>query len=199
MRAAIALNSDRAPERGEREMLEEILEVVRNQQAVFVLENLAKYQDMGFEHVGDHTSSSLGVEAEVYWHKDGFNRDEALELCGALKQQGIPCRLAEHRDKEVPDAIFIGALVSAEAARIALRAIPYKIKYIFSPDYPEAMGGSESGLKIGIGYRSTHAQDLRGNNGAPISLSDDDLSKLRESGISNIEFQRRLRSITATR
>jgi hypothetical protein len=199
LEAALALETARPPERNEREILEEILQLTRNQQTVFVPDSLTKYRDMAFEHISDSTASSLGVEAEVYWHDEGFTRDEALEFCGALKHQGIPCRLAQHRDKRLPDSIFIGALVPAEAARIALRAIPYKIKYIFSPDYPEKMGGSESGLKIGAGYRSTHTQDKLMANTVPISVSDDDLLKLTEPGISNIEFQRRLRRITGTR
>lgn len=196
---ALSLDTDRPPERNEREILEEILQLVRNQQTVFVREALEKYQDMPFEHIGSDIPPSLGIEAEVYWHKEGFKRDEALELCGALKQQGIPCRLTRHRDNKSPDAIFIGALVSAEAARIALRAIPYKIEYIFSPDYPEIMGGSESGLKIGIGYRSTHASHSKDVRATPIPLSDKDLARLKEPRISNIEFQHRLRSITSKR
>jgi TIR domain len=197
--AALALPADRPPERNEREILEEILQLARNQQTVFVLDALTKFQDLGFEHIGENVSPPFGIEAEVYWHEEGFTRDEALELCGVLKHRQIPCRLGEHKDKRVPDAIFIGALVPAEAARIALRAIPYKIEYIFSPDYPEEMGGSESGLKIGIGYRSTHAQDTLMANAAPFPLSDNDLARLTEPGISNIEFQRHLRRITAAR
>jgi hypothetical protein len=195
--AALALQSARPPERNERELLEEILQLVRNQQTGLDREVLGKYQDMPFEHIGSDISPGFGVEAEVYWHKEGFKRDEALELCGALKQQGIPCRLARHRDNKSPDAIFIGALVPAEAARIALRAIPYKIEYVFGPDYPEIMGGSESGLKIGIGYLSTHASHSLDANAAPIPLSDKDLARLREPRISNIEFHRRLRSLTS--
>ena len=194
---ALMLGAERPPERNEREILEEILQLVRNQQTVFVREAVGKYQDMPFEHIGSDISPRFGVEAEVYWHKEGFKRDEALELCGALKQQGIPCRLAQHRDNKSPDAIFIGALVPAEAARIVLRAIPYKIEYIFSPDYPETMGGSESGLKIGVGYHSTHALHSKDAHTTPIPLSDKDLARLQAPRISNIEFQRRLRRITS--
>lgn len=196
---ALSLHTDRPPERKERDILEEILQLVRSQQAVHAVDALEKYQNMAFEHIGGLTLSGFNVEAEVYWHEEGFTRDDALELCGALKHQGIPCRLAEHRDKRAPDAIFIGGLVPAEAARIALSTIPYKIEYIFSPNYPEAMGGAESGLKMGIGYCSTHAQGTGEPDTAPFSLSDNDLSKLKEAGISNIEFQSRLRAITATR
>lgn len=196
---ASALPAHRVPERNEKEILEEILQLVRGQQTVLGLGALARYQDLVFEHVGEDESSTNWVEAEVYWHDEGFTRDEALELSGALKHHGISCRLARHRDMGTPDAIFIGALVPAEAAQVALRIIPYKIEYIFSPDYPEVMGGSESGLKIGIGYCSTHAQGTRAVSAAPFLLSSDDLAKLMESGLSNIEFQRRLRRITGTR
>lgn len=196
---ASVLHAERPPQRNEKEILEEILQLTRNQQRGLVVDSEKKYQDLSFEHTTSSTTDNLRVQAEVYWHEAGFTRDEALELCGALRHQGISCRLAQHRDKSIPDAIFIGALVSAEAARNAVRAIPYKIAYIFSPDYPEKVGGSESGLKIGIGYLSTHAQNISMSNTVPVPLSDNDLLELTELGISNVEFQRRLRRITGTR
>ncbi len=198
IKLAVVMPSEHSPSRKERDILEEILQLVRNQQSISLM-TLTEYLDQDFEHIGEKTSATIGVTADVYWHEQGFTRDEAVELCGALKSHGIPCRLAEHRDDRPPDAIFMGAFVTARAAKIAFNLIPYEIKFIFGPDYPEIQGGSSSGNKIGIGYRSTHLEDIEQPTVDPKPVSNDDIAELTEKGISNIEFQQRIRRLVQVR
>lgn len=185
--------------RTERDLLEEILVLVRNQTRSRNLLTVEDYREMRFEHVGTPASWTSNLVAEVYWHIKGFTRDEALEVCGVLKHKGIPSRIAEHQDPRAPDSVFVGALVPAEAAQVALRATPYTIQFIFRPDYPDEQGGSSTGLKIGLGYRSTHLEGMRQEASEPTPLTEADLSQLLEPGISNVEFHRRLRRITCVK
>lgn len=196
LKAALALESSHAKMRGDRELLEEILGLVRNYDHLSFYRTMAAYHDRAFEHVDVEDSRSLCLLAEVYWHEAGFSRDEALEFCGVLKHNSIQCRLAEHKDKRPPDAVFIGALVPADAARTVLLAVPYEIKHLFRPDYPEEQGGSGSGLKVGVGYRSTHLSGNREASAEPVPVSAADLARLTEGGISSVEFHRRLRETT---
>jgi|GEM_PF-1874828 len=192
---AATIPTTKRQQRTEREILEEMLQLTRNNLSVFT--TTVQYQNIGFEHTGDvDAAASHATTADVYWHAKGFTRDQALEFCGVMKNKGIPCRFAEHRDKRPPDAVFIGALVPAEFARLALRAIPYKVSYIFRPDYPEEQGGSSDGMKIGIGYRSTHFDTRREPHANPLPLSEDGFADLVESGITSVEFHARLRRIT---
>jgi len=198
LRAASSAQPDEPKMRSDRDLIEEILGPVRHQQQASIWRDVALAHGLGFEHIDAELVEGPGLHAEVYWHERGFTRDEALELCGVLRHSGISSLLAEHSDEQAPDAVFIGALVPAEAARTALRALPYKAKYIFRPDYPEEMGGSTSGLLIGIGYSSSHAHGARPAIAEPVPLTDSDFAKLTEPGISNTEFHRRLREITRT-
>jgi hypothetical protein len=184
--------------RGDRDLLEEILDLTRTQHAVSLMQSLSRSPTLGYELIGDFERTIHVVSAEIYWHKEGFSRDQAVELVGVLKTASIPSKLAEHRDPTAPDAVFIGALVGANAARLALSAIPYQISYVFRPDYPEEQGGTGSGLKLGIGYLSTHYSVNRGTNAEPVKVSEDDLKYLTAPRISNVEFQRRLRKVTET-
>jgi len=136
------------------------------------------------------------VFADIYSHQLGFTQRDAEMLHSALAENGIHSRILVHRDPSPPDAIFIGALVGAKEARIAISLVPYEIKYIFRPDYPGAEGGDPSGLLIGIGYMSTHFQKFRGRLSEPVKVSTRDLKYLTEPGLSNAEFQRRLRKTT---
>lgn len=185
-----------SPVRDDRELLEEILEIVRNQHAISLLHTVGRAYGAGFEMVGNLENAAHGISADVYWHEEGFTRDQALELSGVLKQNGILCRLAEHRDPSCPDSIFIGALVGVESARIALSQIPYEIKYLFRPDYPEEQGGGRSGRKLGIGYISTHYKEHREAIAEPVQVSEAEIRSLIAPGTSNVEFQRTLRRLT---
>ena len=142
------------------------------------------------------TADSETVFANIYSHQFGFTLEDADILKRTLEENGIPAQVLIHRDPNPPDAIFIGALVGAEEARIAISSVPYEIKYIFRPDYPAQEGGDPSGFLIGIGYMSTHYQDFRDSLSEPVEVSAEDLMYLTEPGLSNSEFQRRLREIT---
>lgn len=136
------------------------------------------------------------LSADIYSHQSGFTPRDAEALQHALAENGIPSRILIHRDPAPPDAIFIGALVGAKEARIAISLVPYEIKYMFRPDYPGIEGGDPSGLLIGIGYMSTHFKEFRGRRSEPVKVSTEDLKYLTEPGLSNAEFQQRLRKIT---
>ncbi len=136
------------------------------------------------------------VHADIYWHQKGFTLEDARRVKKILERKGIPSKIMPHRDPDSPDAIFIGALVDAEQARIAISTVPYPINYIFPLEYPEHEGGDSSGQLIGIGYMSTHNQFLKkSKKSIPIKIEKHDLNRLTEVGISNQEFRDRLKRI----
>ena len=137
-----------------------------------------------------------GVRAVIYWHDQGFDESEARTLAAALEDTGLPCTLAPHIDPRQPDAIFIGALVGADDAQAVIRLLPYQPRFLFRPDYPTPEGGDDSGLVIGVGYMSEHYKASRGSRSEPVAISKAEWDYVAEAGISNVEFQRRLREIT---
>lgn len=139
----------------------------------------------------------IGISADIYSHEVGFTAVDAERLKRLLEQKGIPSRIQVHVNPAAPDAIFLGALVGANEARIAISLIPYNIKYIFRPDYPEEEGGDPDGHLIGIGYMSTHYRKFRGRLSDPVKVSKNALKYVTEPGITNAEFQKRLRTITS--
>ena len=141
-------------------------------------------------------TGTVTAVADIFYHEHDFTFADAQALQVALAKRGIPSRIFEHRDPTTPDAVFIGALVGANETRIVLSLIPYEINYIFRPDYPEEEGGDPGGHLIGIGYMSTHYKEFRGKLSEPIRISPNGLKYLTEPGISNAEFQKRLRQLT---
>lgn len=182
--------------RNDRALLEESLELSRMQVEVLLPLVLKQHDDRAFEKHGDFDRSRNGLTADICWRREGFTHEMALELSGVLKHFGIPCRLTEHRNNRMPDSLFIGALVDLDSARQVMSAIPYQIHFLFRPDYPEDEGGSDSGQRIGIGYSSEHYREGRGVLSEPVAVQPSDLSQLIEQGVSNLEFQRRLRKLT---
>ncbi|MCP2732199.1 hypothetical protein [Limnofasciculus baicalensis] len=137
-----------------------------------------------------------GVKVHISWHRKGLTLEDAQKIKSLLEEYKIPSTIFRHSDPYIPDAIFIGNLVSAEAARLVLLSLPYQIKYIFRPDYPQTEGGDSSGLLIGIGYMSTHSQPDDNSQLKPVEVSQSDLNSLLEPELSTNEFQRRLHRIT---
>jgi len=135
------------------------------------------------------------VAAQVYWHKEGFTLIDTEKLRIKLEKNGIPTAIMQHVDPKPPDSIFIGALVNAIDARLILTSIPYEIKYLFPLTYSRIEGGDPEGLLVGIGYDSTHGQAHRTKDNTPIPLSKEQYNSLIEPGLSNTEFQIRLRRI----
>lgn len=149
--------------------------------------------DAGTTPVVQQAQSAL---VQIYTHDSGLTLADADVMRRTLSEQGLKVKVLVHRDSSAPDAAFIGALVSAHDARLVLQAVPYAIQYLFRPDYPTAEGGSADGAMIGIGYMSTHYQAKRGELSEPVQVTSGDLEHLTETGLSNAEFQRRLRDIT---
>jgi hypothetical protein len=136
------------------------------------------------------------LRAKIFWHTTSFVKEEAFTVMEALERASIQCEVLPHIDPNPPDAVFIGALVGAHEGRLALTAVPYEIKYIFRPDYPEKHGGDSTGLSIGIGYMSSHFIAGRSSQEEPIKVLPEQVKYLCESRQTNTEFQRRLREIT---
>ena len=134
---------------------------------------------------------------QVFWHLQGFTEREATSLARIFEAAGANVEVKQHRDPRPPDSLFIGHAVGADLARIALLNTPHKIQFLFRPDYP-AIDGSESrnGKAIGIGYRSTHLEGVRGLRSEPLKVNDSIIQYLSEPGISDTEFHKRLKSIT---
>jgi CHAT domain len=136
-----------------------------------------------------------GAVVRIYYHDTGLTGEQAMQIKGDLDKEGIPSAVAQHVDPHTPDAIFIGALVSAQEANIVLSKVPYDIRYIFPLDYPKQHGGDPNGLLIGVGYMSTHWKQSVAKEKRPIKITQDQVDSLLETGISNTEFQIRLRNI----
>jgi hypothetical protein len=133
---------------------------------------------------------------DVYYHEQTFTRRDANLLAQALQRQGISFRLLEHNGPGVPDSVFIGALVEAADARMIMRLIPYEIKFLFRPDYPEAEGGDSSGYKVGLGYSSRYNEGLRTPRSAPAQVSPHQLAVLLDHDHTNTSFQHCLWTLT---
>lgn len=133
----------------------------------------------------------------IYWHQSGLTLEMARTMKAKFEAHGLSTEVIEHRDPDPPDAIFIGALVNVNDARLIINSLPYAIKYIFSMDYPQFEGGDPNGLLIGVGYMSTHNKGVYDVNTNAINISQNKLDYLIEDGISNVTFQRRLREITS--
>ena len=137
------------------------------------------------------------ITVQAYWHEEGFTAQDAEELRIKLENQGIPTVVLKHINPGPPDSIFIGALVSAKDARLVLSSLPYEVKYIFPITYPDIEGGDLEGLRIGVGYMSTHSQENRYKDNTPIRLTREQFDSLLVPNISNAEFQLRLRNIAS--
>jgi len=129
---------------------------------------------------------------DIYYHERTFTRSEANRLAELLQQNGIDYHLMEHTGPTEPDAVFFGALVEASDARLILSFVPYEIKFLFRPDYPESEGGDSLGYKIGIGYTSRYNEGLRIARAAPVPVSTKQLSSLMDPNRTNTSFQREL-------
>ena len=143
-------------------------------------------------------SKKTGVNVHIYWHQKGLTLEDANAMKAEFEQEGIPTAILQHHDPNPPDSIFIGTLVSAQEARTVLSKVPYEIEYIFPANYPRIEGGDPNGLLIGVGYMSGHNQENRIQASTLIKLSPSDVASLIETGISNVEFQRRLRNLLQT-
>ncbi|MBF2089470.1 MAG: CHAT domain-containing protein [Synechococcales cyanobacterium K44_A2020_017] len=141
------------------------------------------------------SSKKTGINVHIYWHQQGLTLEDASAMKIEFEKEGIPTAILKHRDPKPPDSVFIGTLVSAQEARIVLSKIPYNIEYIFPANYPRIEGGDPNGLLIGIGYMSGHSQENRVQASTPIKVSKSDVASLIETGISNVEFQRRLQNL----
>jgi len=125
----------------------------------------------GSLHLGRLREFAPSAQSDIYRHEQGFTWKEASHVAQTLQHRGVVCRLMEHSGPGVPDAVFIGALVEAEDARFVMGLVPYEVKFLFRPDYPESEGGDSSGYKIGIGYSSRYNETLRSERAEPIAVS----------------------------
>jgi hypothetical protein len=133
---------------------------------------------------------------DIYYFESQFTRSDANRIAAGLQLQGIPFRLMEHSDPAGPDAAFVGSMVEASDARLVLSLVPYDLKYLFRPDYPEADGGDSSGYKIGIGYSSRYNDGRRAPRAEPVRISAAQWEDLLSPDHSNTSFHQRLWDLT---
>ncbi len=133
---------------------------------------------------------------DIYYYEKFFTRQDANRLAEALLHSAIPFRLMEHGDPEGPDAVFIGSMVEADDARLVMALIPYEVKFLLRPDYPEVEGGDASGYKIGVGYSSRYNEGRRSARAEPIPVSRHQLAALLDKDQTNTSFQRLLWEFT---
>jgi len=110
----------------------------------------------------------------IYSHEAGLTDQDAMRLASTLKPYGFDVRITRQNDARRPDAIFIGAVVSAEEAQLVLSSVPYDVDYLFRLDLPRQLGGDPDGRSIGVGYVAAF-------RGAEIAVA-----KARASGIAMV-------------
>jgi hypothetical protein len=133
---------------------------------------------------------------DIYYYEQIFTRKEAILVAEELRRHGIPFRLMEHSDPEGPDAAFIGSLVEADDARLIMGLVPYEVKFLFRPDYPDSEGGDSSGYRIGLGYSSRYNEGRRSPRAEPIPVTRGQLTALLSVDHTNTSFQNFLSGLT---
>jgi hypothetical protein len=145
-------------------------------------------------------SSNIGrprCSVDIYYYDEqGLTRKYAQTIAQKLQEHEMVYRLFEHDDPDGPDAIFIGALVGVEDARLVISMVPYEINFLFRPDYPESDGGDSTGCKIGIGYSSRYNAGRRGKRSEPVAVSTSQLAALLDNDHTNTSFQKLLWEMT---
>jgi hypothetical protein len=132
----------------------------------------------------------------IYSHQAGLTDQDAMQLAASLKPHGFDVRVMRQNDARRPDAIFIGAVVSAEEAQLVLSSVPYDVEYLFRPDFPRQLGGDPDGRMIGVGYVSALAAKSDDPRAKPVRVSRQQLGSLLQPKITNTEVHARLRKIT---
>lgn len=137
------------------------------------------------------------TRVNVYFHPSGLTEADAAKIAATLKPHGFDVHIARHPSGKRPDAVYVGAFISAEEAQLVLSHVPYDIEYVFRADFPRQHGGDPEGRTIGVGYLSSHpgGGDPRTT---PRKLSRQQLTSLMQPKVSNTEFQQRLRKITGS-
>lgn len=143
-----------------------------------------------------HSLGETSCKAEIYYHNRGFTKEQADSVVKKLHAYGIKSTLLEHAIPDTPDAVFIGSYVRAADARFVLSLLPYEVKYLFRPDYPESAGGDSNGLKIGIGYLSYYSTEDRSPRSQPVRITKGQLAELKNPQKTDTEFQCLLHRIT---
>lgn len=133
---------------------------------------------------------------DIYYYKKDFTKEIAESIAIQLRNHNINFTLKKHDPYEKADTIFIGCCVPVFYAHFVLKLVPYRIKYIYSLDYPEVEGGDEKGFLIGIGYSSQYNKKDTEQRYLPISLSKTNLNKLKDEKLTNTEFHILLRNLT---
>lgn len=131
----------------------------------------------------------------VHSHEAGLTDKDAVQLASTLKTYGFDVRITRRDDAKRPDAVFIGAVVSAEEAQLVLSAVPYDIEYLFRLDLPRPLGGDPEGRSIGIGYVASQTAKSDDPRARPVKITRQQLASLLQPKISNTEFQMRLRKL----
>ena len=131
----------------------------------------------------------------IYSHESGLTDQDAMRLASTLKPYGFDVRITRQNDARRPDAIFIGAVVSAEEAQLVLSSVPYDVDYLFRLDLPRQLGGDPDGRSIGVGYVAALAAKSDDARAKPVKISRQQLASLLQPKITNTEFQLRLRKI----
>jgi hypothetical protein len=131
----------------------------------------------------------------IYSHESGLTDQDAVQLASTLKPYGFDVRVTRQNDARRPDAVFIGAVVSAEEAQLVLSSVPYDVDDLFRLDLPRQLGGDPDGRSIGVGYVAALAAKSDDPRAKPVKISRQQLASLLQPKLTNTEFQSRLRKI----
>jgi len=124
----------------------------------------------------------------IYFHSRRFTRTHAELIRERLSEHAVHSIVLEHGDNLVPDALFIGSMVTADELRLVLPHVTHPVHFLFRPDYPDSEGGDAEGRKIGIGYVSSYNALRRGKRGTPSRITAEEFTQLRFGSMSNAEL-----------
>lgn len=176
-----------------------IKEAAKTTTAQNLIENATLLEEWGMTINNKPILIKQRCSVDIFHYKIGFTKKDAEKIAEKLRTHGIVTRKLEHNDPNGPDAIFIGAMVDIEDARLVMSLVPHNVNFLFRPDYPEVEGGDSEGDKIGIGYSSRYnAKDrdekepMDRKRMEPVHISAQQLAKLLDEENDNATFHRLL-------
>jgi hypothetical protein len=128
----------------------------------------------------------------IFWHDEGFTKDDALALVSMLDDAGVWAVIARHYNGAAPDAIFISRRAHPRLVRLLLKVIPSEVRFIFPLDYPDAECGAQSEFVMSIGLHSVTREGFRPREEEPIPVTAEQIDSLMDGGLTSLEFRNRL-------
>jgi hypothetical protein len=144
-------------------------------------------------------SELAGARVVIYWHRMGLTQEIAQDLSELLQKNGVETDVHQHYSPDPPNALFISERAPAGLVRMIVKFLADSVRYVFPIDYPDSECGAPSPYVVSAGLRAAHNLEERGSAGEPYRVTPIQFDHLVQSGISQAEFQKRLREIAPPR